>query len=374
MMNINKLAIFCIAALMLSSCNKPEETEGNATRNLPLISTAKVQTQSLAITEQAIGNLEGLIDPVVTAEVTARVIKVYVSVGQTVKKGDQIALLDASDFGLQRQEAQAEVARIEVLLANLQRTVERNQTLVNKNFISENALDDVTSQKNALKQQLQAAKIRVASAARTDSKTRILSPADGKIEKKIVDSGEFVRVGDPIVQIIGNQKLRAHIPFPESIATKIRPGLEIKLSTPTSDTVVTTTVKEIKPLVMADNLSVDVIADVSNAADWQAGASVYAQLILSKKEGVLVVPEQSVVLRPAGEVVYVIQNNIAQQRIIQTGTRQSGWVEVLSGLEAGLEVAVDGAAYLTDNTKVKIAQATETTGKPDAAPHQQATP
>jgi multidrug efflux pump subunit AcrA (membrane-fusion protein) len=125
---------------------------------------------------------------------------------------------------------------------------------------------------------------------------------------------------------------------------------------------------------MADNLSVDVIADVSNAADWQAGASVYAQLILSKKEGVLVVPEQSVVLRPAGEVVYVIQNNIAQQRIIQTGTRQSGWVEVLSGLEAGLEVAVDGAAYLTDNTKVKIAQATETTGKPDAVPHQQATP
>ncbi|MDZ4141624.1 MAG: efflux RND transporter periplasmic adaptor subunit [Methylotenera sp.] len=373
-MNINKLAIFCIAALMLSSCNKPEETEGNATRNLPLISTAKVQTQSLAITEQAIGNLEGLIDPVVTAEVTARVIKVYVSVGQTVKKGDQIALLDASDFGLQRQEAQAEVARIEVLLANLQRTVERNQTLVNKNFISENALDDVTSQQNALKQQLQAAKIRVASAARTDSKTRILSPADGKIEKKIVDSGEFVRVGDPIVQIIGNQKLRAHIPFPESIATKIRPGLEIKLSTPTSDTVVTTTVKEIKPLVMADNLSVDVIADVSNATDWQAGASVYAQLILSKKEGVLVVPEQSVVLRPAGEVVYVIQNNIAQQRIIQTGTRQSGWVEVLSGLEAGLEVAVDGAAYLTDNTKVKIAPSTETTGKPDAVPRQQATP
>ncbi|MDP3309053.1 efflux RND transporter periplasmic adaptor subunit [Methylotenera sp.] len=374
MMNINKLVLFCMAALMLSSCNKPKEVEVKTASNLPLVSIAKVHTQSIEITEEAVGTLEGLIDPTVTAEVTARVIKVYVGVGQTVKKGELIALLDASDFGLQSQEAQAEVNRIEVLLANQKKMVERNQTLVNKNFISKNALDDATAQQNALKQQLQAAKIRVASAASTSAKTRIFAPADGKIEKKIVDSGEFVRIGDPIVQIIGNQKLRAHIPFPESIAPKIKPGLEIKLSTPISGTTVTTTVKEIKPLVMADNRSIDVIADISNQPDWQAGASVNAQLILSKKEGVLMVPEQSVVLRPAGEVVYVIQNNIAQQRIIQTGERQSGWVEILNGLEPGLEVAVDGAAYLTDNAKVKIAQTKVVTGKPNAASNQQANP
>lgn len=374
MMNINKLALFCITALMLTSCNKPKEVEEKIASNLPLVSIAKVQTQSIEITEEAVGTLEGLIDPTVTAEVSARVIRVYVSVGQTVKKGEQIALLDASDFGLQSQEAQAEVARIEVLLANQKNTVERNQTLVNKNFISKNALDDATAQQNALKQQLQAAKIRVASASSTSAKTRIFAPADGKIEKKIVDSGEFVRIGDPIVQIIGNQKLRAHIPFPENIATKIKPGLEIKLNTPISGTTVSTTVKEIKPLVMADNRSVDVIADISDQPDWQAGASVNAQLILSKKEGVLMVPEQSVVLRPAGEVVYVIQNNIAQQRIIQTGERQSGWVEILNGLEPGLEVAVDGAAYLTDNAKVKIAQTKVVTGKPSTASNQQANP
>ncbi|MDP1767077.1 MAG: efflux RND transporter periplasmic adaptor subunit [Methylotenera sp.] len=374
MMNINKLAIFCMTVLMLISCSKPNDVEEKIASNLPLVSIAKVQTQSIEITEEAVGTLEGLIDPTIMAEVSARLIKVYVSVGQTVKKGELIALLDASDYGLQSQEAQAEVARIEVLLANQKNTVERNQTLVNKNFISKNALDDATAQQNALKQQLQAAKIRVASAANTGAKTRIFSPADGKIEKKIVDSGEFVRIGDPIVQIIGNQRLRAHIPFPESIATKIKPGLEIKLSTPISGTTVTTTVKEIKPLVMADNRSVDVIADISNQPDWQAGASVNAQLILSKKEGVLMVPEQSVVLRPAGEVVYVIQNNIAQQRIIQTGERKSGWVEVLNGLDAGLEVAVDGAAYLTDKAQVNVVQTKESAGKPSAASNQQANP
>jgi len=355
--------ILLAAVTILASCNKPKTAEEKPVRSPPVITTSLVQTQTLAITEDAIGTLEGLVDPTVTSEIAARVIKVDVSVGQTVKKGQLIALLDATDSGLARQEAQAEVARIEVLLANQERTVARNQALVDKNFISKNALDDATAQQNALKQQLQAAKIRVASASSNNAKTRIFSPADGKVEKKIVDTGEYVRAGDPIVQIIGNQKLRAHIPFPENIAVKIKPGQPIKLSTPTSGTIVNTTVKEIKPLIMVDNRSVDVIADVDYTPGWQAGASINAELTLNQKDGVLMVPEQSVVMRPAGEVVYVIENNTAHQRIIQTGERKSGMVEVIDGLEAGAKVAVDGAAYLTDKTPVKISTTISTAGK-----------
>jgi len=55
-------------------------------------------------------------DPTVAAEVTARIFKILVHPGQTVKKGDAIALLDPTYFALQRREAQTEVARIEALL------------------------------------------------------------------------------------------------------------------------------------------------------------------------------------------------------------------------------------------------------------------
>ena len=355
-MQIVKLALISTLILALCACEASKKTESKEAP-VPLISVSKVQTQSIEITEDAIGSLEGLIDPTASAEITARVEKVLVSVGQTVKKGQTVAVLDNTDFNLQRQEAQAEVARVEVLLANQQRTVERNQTLVDKNFISKNVLDDATAQRNALKEQLQAAKIRVATVVNNSSKTRVIAPADGKVEKRIVNAGEFVRPGDPIIQVVGNQKLRAHIPFPEHIASKIKAGQTIKLITPTSEDAVVTTIKEIKPLIMAESRAVDVIADISDQAGWQAGASINAQVILSQKDNVLVVPEQSIVLRPAGEVVYVIKNNQATQRIVQTGERKSGLVEVISGLEPGLEVAVDGASYLTDNTKVKIANA-----------------
>lgn len=343
-----------LIATQIAGCDNAKEGAQKKTSNLPLVTVTQVQRQSIEITEDAIGSIEGLIDPTLASEVAARVVKVHVGVGDKVKKGQLIVTLDADDFAMQRNEALAEVSRIEALLANQAKTVARSQALVDKKFISQNAVDNDLAQEKVLKEQLTGAKARVSSINHDSSKTRIYAPNDGVVEKKIVDSGEYVRAGDPIVQIIGNQKLRAHIPVPENVAANIKPGQTVRLTTPTSGTTVTTEVKEIKPLVIVDSRSVDVIADIDNQPNWQAGASINAQIVLNKKEHVITVPEQSVVLRPAGEVVYVIRNNRAYQRIVRTGTIKHGSIEILGGLEDGLLVAVDGAAYLTDKAQVKI--------------------
>lgn len=356
-MKRSPLVLAMLIALQIVGCENPKESAQKKAPNLPLVSVTQVQRQSIEITEDAVGSIEGLIDPTLASEVAARVVKVHVGVGDKVKKGQLIVTLDAGDFAMQRNEALAEVSRIEALLANQAKTVARNQALVDKKFISQNAVDNDLAQEKVLKEQLAGAKARVNSINHSSSKTRIYAPNDGVVERKIVDSGEYVRAGDAIVQIIGNQKLRAHIPVPENVAAQIKPGQTVRLTTPTSSTAVTTQVKEIKPLVISDSRSVDVIADIDNQPDWQAGASINAQIVLNKKEGVITVPEQSVVLRPAGEVVYVIQNNQAQQKIVQTGAVKNGFIEILGGLEDGKMIAVDGAAYLTDKAQVKISAA-----------------
>jgi multidrug efflux pump subunit AcrA (membrane-fusion protein) len=71
------------------------------------------------------------------------------------------------------------------------------------------------------------------------------------------------------------------------------------------------------------------------------------------------VPEQCVVLRPAGEVVYVVRDSKAFQVIVNTGLRQNGMIELLSGVKINDSIVVDGAGFLTDNTPVKIASNTE---------------
>lgn len=354
---MNKFYPLLLAVLLLPACGKKSEDKTQAVVTpATLVTITQAQTRKLEIFEQTIGSMESLMDPGIGAEVGAKVVKIFAHAGQEVKKGQLLAILDNTDYVLQKREAEAEIARIEALLQNQGRIVERNQRLVQKNFISQNALDDVSTQQSALREQLEGARAQLAAIEHNSSKTTVYSPIDGKVEKQIVSPGDFVKQGDQMFQLIGTQKLRAHLPFPESVAAKLRPGQTVRLFTPTvPDQVYTTTIKEIKPLV-GTNRAVDVLADVVDQTGWQGGASVNGKIILGEHAEAVVVPEASVVLRPAGEVVYVIKDNHAVQYIVKTGLRQDGVVEITEGLKAGETVAVDGAAYLTDKAPVNVQQ------------------
>lgn len=360
MLQTKSLLLIALLSTALLGCgakkSDPDQAEGKKNGPKPtLVSVTHVKKQAVDITEQSVGSLEGLTNPTVSSEVAAKVIRMHVNTGQAVKQGQLIATLDATDLSLQALEAQAEVARIEALLANQNKIVERNQVLVSKKFISQNALDNDSSQQAALKEQLAGAKARLDSVKHNSSKTKVYAPAAGKIEKKLIDDGEFLRVGDPIVLIVSSQLLRAHLPFPEQIGAKLKPGLKVRLSTPTSSQSVDAVIHELKPMITEGSRSVDVIADVTNAPGWQAGASVDGTVVLGTQADSLMVPEQSVVLRPAGEVVYLARGNKAYQAIVKTGVRQNGLVEILQGLNENDAVVVDGAGFLTDQALIKLA-------------------
>jgi RND family efflux transporter MFP subunit len=142
--------------------------------------------------------------------------------------------------------------------------------------------------------------------------------------------------------------------LPENIAAKLHAGIKVRHSTPTSNTEVVSTINELKPLISENSRAVDVIADVTDQAGWQPGASVKGLIILGEHTQAVIVPEESVVLRPAGEVVYVIKDNLAIQHLVKTGLRQDGKIEIIEGLNAGEIIATNGAAFLTDQAKIKI--------------------
>ena len=353
---MQKITSILIATLFLTACSKEANDKDTGKNDVKptLITVTQLKNQAVETTEETVGSLEGLIDATVAAEVAGRVIKVNVVAGETVKQGQPLATLDASDFAMQRNEAQAEVARIQAQLENQTKVVARNQALVDKNFISQNAIDTEVAQEKVLKEQLAAAKARVGSINHDSNKTRVLAPVSGIIENRLVSAGDFVRIGDPIVQIVSKQKLRAHLPFPEHVAARIKAGQKVRLTTPSSSTAVDSVVHELKPMIAEGSRTVDVIADVADQTDWQPGGSVTGTVILGEQPSALMVPEQSLVLRPAGEVAYVVRNGVAHQAVVKTGQHQDGMVEILDGLHANDMVVVDGAGFLTDKAPVKV--------------------
>lgn len=358
MLNGTKKLLCVVLVLFLVACGKREETVKVV--NPPSVSVVVAEQASMEVREETVGSLEGLMDPTVAAEVSGRVLKLQVRQGQHVRKGQEIALLNPVDYQLQRREAVSEASRLEALLSNQKRLVERNIKLVEHNFISQIVLDDVKTQEIALHRQWEGAKSRLATIEHNQSKTRLLSPMDGTIESQVVSEGDYVKVGDPLFQITSNQRLRAHLPFPESIAAHIKPGLEVRLSTPTSDVEIISHIKELKSAIGVGNRAMDVLTDVENQPGWHAGASVSGVIVLDVRKNVVVVPEQSVIMRPAGEVVYAISPDQTKvhQRVVRTGLRQDGMIEIIEGIQVGEQVVLDGAAFLTDGAKISVQRET----------------
>ena len=304
---------------------KSQARKASAARAV-LVSTVVAQPRSLEIYEEVVGSLENVMDPRIAAEVAGRVTRVLAFTGKKVKKGELLAEIDAADFEIQSRGDTAEIKRLQALLSNQERIVERQQKLVGQGFISQNALDEAIAQRSVLREQLAAARTRAESTGRSLGKTKVVAPIDGEIEAQVVAPGDYVKVGDPLFRLVGTQRMRAHLLFPESAANRIRPGLTVRLESPAAPgRPIQSAIDEIRPTVSAGNRALDAIVRFETAAGaFRGGGSVNARVVLEVKKSALMVPEQSVVLRPAGKVVYVVSGGRVAQRPVETGLKQDG--------------------------------------------------
>jgi RND family efflux transporter MFP subunit len=354
-------AIFAAAAVTLAlyfADGRAKEGRKGASKGptAVLITTTAVQPRQLEVYEEVVGTLENVVDPTVGAEVAGRVTRVLGYTGKKVGRGELIAEIDAVDFEIQTRADNAEIGRLASLLEQQERVVERQEKLVGQGFISKNAVDDAVAQRNALREQLSAAKARADATRRNLAKSRVVAPIDGEIETQIIAVGDYVKLGDPLFKLVGVQDLRAHLFLPESAATRIRPGLKVMLSPPAApERSIEARIDEIKPTVGANNRAIDAIVKFpGDGRLFRGGGTVNARIITDSRSGALMVPEQSVVLRPAGKVVYAVKDGVAHQRVVDTGLRQDGMQEILKGISPGETVAVDGAGFLTDGAAVAL--------------------
>lgn len=349
---------FFLFLLLLVGCSERQAEKKVAPATL--ITVTQVQVVALEVSEQTLGNLEAVNDPKIAAEIAGKLIDVTVRAGESVKRGQVLARIDSTDSAYQAAVDQGEMRRLSVLLDQQERLVARQTELVRKNFISKNALDEVSAQRDALKSQLTSAQARAKLSQNNTRKSEIISPLDGVVEEQFLTVGDYVKPGDPIFRLVSNTKLRAHLPFPESAASRLKIGMPVRLNSPLLPNMpIEAVVEDIKPTVGDGSRNIDVIARLSNPGVLKAGGSVDALVVTGQRERAVVVPEQSVVLRPAGKVVYLIVDGKTRQQVVQVGSKQRGVVEITDGLVGGETIALDGAGFLSENVTVNVKEASK---------------
>lgn len=345
--------MLCAAAVLSGGCSRDE---GKAPAQGTLVSVTEARTQDVPVLLMTIGRLESRAAPLVAAEIDGRVLELAVDEGDAVAAGATLAELDATAVTLELSAAQAELGRIAALVANAERRERRIRELNAKGSISQEALDDAEAQLKVLLAQRATAQARLRIVEDQHTKTVIRAPIAGRVQKRLVSVGDFVKRGAPLFEIATSGSLRALLPFPEPLAPQLAPGLAVRLSSPLAPgKTASGVIAELRPAVGAANRALWAIVDVDNPGDWRPDATVRAEVTVGTHANAVVVPEQALVRRPAGEVVYVIADGHAVQRVVTVGERLGGLAEITEGLSGGERIALEGAAYLTDGAPVRMA-------------------
>ena len=144
------------------------------------------------------------------------------------------------------------------------------------------------------------------------------------------------------------------LPFPEHIARQLRTGQTVRLSSfANPERIAVAHIQHIRPALDSSTQTMEVIAALPGGREWYSLGSVRGEVVLGVHHGALVVPEQAVVLRPAGAVVYALDDDTARERVVQTGALRDGLIEIVTGLKVGDIVIVDGAGLLSEGAKVR---------------------
>ena len=321
------------------------------------VTTANVERIDIEQIETAVGIIESRRSPQVATEVAGEIVAVYVEEGEGVEAGALLAEIDNEQYRLAKTADEAEVRRLEALHAQKSRELRRARELFADNLVAQDQLENTEGELVALTEQLAGARIQVADSQRRLSKTRLVAPVRAEISTRNIDVGDYLQTGSIAFDLIDIENLRVRLPFPEYRAPQLRQDLLVRLSSPVSGGApVETRITDIRPSVNPSNRSITVICDFVNPGDWRPGASVRAEVIIEARLNVMSVPQISLVRRPAGDVVYVLEDDVVREQPVERGQRNGRFVEIRTGLSGNETVVADGAGFLTDGSTVTVVE------------------
>ena len=369
-----------VLSLGFSSCSGKEEGKNPGAKNVGRPPVA-VEVAKVEITDHNEGiDVVGSLAPKFTADVRSEyagiVTEVHVTEWVRVKKGTPLAKIDSREMEilLQKASAAVEMAKATLLQAEVagnraNREYGRQVKLKELGVVTQQALDDGLTEKEASAARIEAAKAQLR-AAEEDlrhtetrlSKTTILSPMEGVVSFRGVNIGDLVgEAGSQKImfKIIDTRILDLTVTVPSVEMGMVRVGLPLTFSTDAiPGGTFTGKVMFINPVVNESDRSVKVTAEVKNVSEQlKGGLYVKGRIVTGKRTGVLRVPRGALlswdVAGKKGDL-FVVKGEIANRRTVQTGAVMGDFVEIISGLSTDEQVVVRGGFNLKDGDRVNV--------------------
>lgn len=307
------------------------------------LAVTKAEYREVAQTYSVEGVVEAVRQSTVSAQISGRIKEINFDVGDTVKKGQVILRIDERETSQALAGSQAQVMQAQAALTQAQANYERSVQLFEQKYISQSALDKAKADYEMAKAQAAASAASESQSAIAHAYTSVIAPFGGVVASRLVEMGELVTVGKPMMVGFDPSQMRVIVNVPQYELNQIgsHPKVKIELTS-------------LKRWISAASVTVQPSADIRthstqvrinlppNEKGVYPGMFVRAHFVVGTAKKLLI-PSSAVVRRSEVVAVYVVdESGAARLRQVRLGDETGeNEIEVLGGLNPGETVALD---------------------------------
>jgi len=319
----------------------------------------EVDAKKVDYVVNAPGTIEAFERVQVTSRVAGVVDKVAFTEGQEVKKGDVLVIIDSERFRLAVNSSKAALDKAQAAQKDVEGQVSRREGAMEKNpgLIPGEELESYRTKTLTAKADTAVAEqnLKVAELNLRDSFVR--APIDGIIQTRTVETGQYVNAGFVMATLLRQDPMLLRFQVEPQDAPRLKPGMKatftMRETQRTFEAKLTLVAAAADPTTHMVGVTGEVVTGEHKY--WlRPGSFCDVTVDIGATRDAPLIPRFATRATDHGYVVYVVENDIAQERVITLGmSTKDGWVEVRSGLKDGESIVVRGAEALTPGARVR---------------------
>jgi len=345
--------LFICVLIGLWSCNQAEEESPTIDIAAP-VSVIEIKTASLSRHSTVTGNAKAEEVMELNAQISGKyILKNHpvhnrpFKLGDRVEKGQAFVKIEDEEY---ENSIALESTKMNLELA--QEEYEKQQSIFEKGGVTLRELRNSELQLTQAKNDLENAEIRL-------KKMKVDIPISGVIVKMPhYTPGSQINQGDPLATIMNYSNMYVDVNLPENTMMEIKQGQKVQITNYNlpNDTL-SGTITELSPAIDVNTRTYLAKVRFRNPRLLiRPGMFVKALIQVSQKAGVITIPKEVIISDQRGKRVFIVQENTALERLIETGMENEDMIEVVEGLEENERLVVKGFETLRDRSKVKVLQ------------------
>lgn len=352
------------AFLVLPACDKDagssSDKKGKGARVLSYpVEVTPVEPRPVEYTIQAVGSVEAFEEIQVTTRIAGVIEKVNFTEGQAVKEGAVLAEIEPDRYQLAVKVAQAAKEKAEALAEEAEAGYKRREKVFTEKpgLVSEEELESWRAKSKTSRAEAEQAAHALAQAKLNLRDAFLRAPVAGVIQTRTVTTGQYVQPGTVLATLLRRDPLLLRFKVPETEAARLSVGLPLTFTVGGNQESFSARIVHVAGSAEASTRMVPITAEVDDPKQevLQPGAFARITIPIGARGDALAIPETAIRPSEKGFLAYVVEGNVARERLITLGMRtQDGLVEVRSGLSPGELLVTRGSEALQDGAQVKI--------------------